>query len=57
MYRLCGTATGGYKLEVVSLGLYSIGNSVQDVVACQDAEWGRQLPQDILMAKRLNQHV
>lgn len=40
MYRLSSSA-GGYKLEVVSLGLYSLEGRVDDIVACHDSIWGQ----------------
>ena len=40
MYKLSSASSGSYKLEVVSLGLYSLDGSTKDVIACQSTNWG-----------------
>ena len=40
MYRFHSSAAG-YKLEVVSLGLYSLQGRIEDVLACRDSIWGK----------------
>lgn len=39
MYKLIASS-GGYKLEVASLGLYSLDGQIEDVLACHDSTSG-----------------
>ena len=41
MYSFTSSASG-YRLEVVSLGLYSLQGRIEDVLACHDSIWGKQ---------------
>lgn len=49
MYRFSGSATGGFKLEVVSLGLYSLDCRAEDVLACHDHTWGKAVATCVLL--------